>query len=99
MVRAHSVAVDCFIGQQLGQVALGHQLVEQIRAVIPLGVFVLGLDLAHFLLKFDNRLEGRRLVALGRRGFEQGFGVGYGDGVAGHHVLHSLHLQVGRHVA
>lgn len=59
------VTVDSLIGKQFGQVAFGHHQVEQIRAVGLLGVFVLGLELAHFLSELDDLLDGRHLVSLG----------------------------------
>lgn len=46
------VAFDGIVGQQLGEVALGHLQVEQIRAVVLLGVFVLGLCI--WLISFSS---------------------------------------------
>ncbi len=105
---ALDIAIDRLVGQQLGQVALYYHQVEQVRAVVLLGVFVLGLHLARFLLKFDDLLNGGRLVTLsglevdsvlGRRSFEQCFGMGHGHGVAVQHQLYSLHLPGRLHVA
>jgi len=72
-------------------------------------VLVLGLNLTHLLLEHDDLLDGGLFVVLfggfevgalfWRRGFEQGIGMGHGDGVAGDHQLHRLHLPCGLHVA
>lgn len=55
---AFDVAFDSRIGQQLGQIPLGHHQVEQLRAIRAFGIFIGGLYLAHLLLQLDELLHG-----------------------------------------
>ena len=103
------VVLDRPVGQRLSQVALGHHQVEQVGAIGAFGLLVLFLLLSHLLFQLFDLLDGRSLLfplgglhigaLLGRRGLEQGFGMRLGDGVAGDHQLHRLHLAGGLHVA
>jgi hypothetical protein len=103
------VALDGLVGQQLGEVALGHHQVEQVGAVVGFGLLILLLHLVHLLLELFDLLDGCSLLLplgrlevgalLWRRGLERGFGMGHGDGVVGNHQLHCFHLSCGLNVA
>ncbi len=102
---AADLALDDLVGQQLGEVALGQHQAEQVGAVVGFGLLVLLLHLVHLLLERFDLLDGRGLFLalgqlkvgslLGRRGLEQGLGIGHSDGVQ----LDRLHLAGGLHFA
>jgi hypothetical protein len=106
---AADVALDGLVDQQFGEVVLGDHQVEQVGAVVGFGLLVLLLHLAHLLFQLFDLLDGGGLLLplsrlhvgalLGRRGLEQGLGMGHGNGVAGDHQLHRFDLAGGLHVA